>query len=147
MLMRNTQHTREESSAIRSMLLNDINRKVSAQLKIDKAFLSQFGRCYYIVKIHSPDRIEVVVVAAEAALSEKRSVLQNKQLYGKHSYFGRINFDGKVCRFHRETKIKETTTFAEGRKLLTFWLDVGVLAKRHSRENIKAAFQYYKEKK
>lgn len=146
MLMRNSQYTREECTAIRSMLLNDINRKVSSQLKIGKAFLSQFGRCYYIVKIHSPDRIEVTVVAAEAALGEKRSVLQNKHLYGQRSYFGRINYDGKVCRFHRETKIKESTTFAEGRVLLTFWLDVGILAKRHSRENIKVAFQYYRGK-
>ncbi|MNB58641.1 hypothetical protein D3C87_364610 [compost metagenome] len=146
MLMRNSQYTREECAAIRSMLLNDINRKVSSQLKIDKAFLSQFGRCYYIVKIHSPDRIEVTVVAAEAALGEKRSVLQNKHLYAQRSYFGRINYDGKACRFHRETKIKESTTFAEGRKLLTFWLDVGILPQRHSRENIKAAFQYYRGK-
>lgn len=146
MLMRTTPVTRQESTSIRSMLLNDINRKVAAQLKIDKEFLKSFGRCYYIVKIFSPNKVEVKVVAAEAALSEKRSVLQNKQLYANHSYFGRINYDGKQCRFHRETKITESTTFAEGRQLLSFFLNVGIVAKRHSPENIKAAFQYYRGK-
>jgi hypothetical protein len=146
MLMRNSQYTREECNAIRSMLLNDINRKIQAQLKLDKEFLKQFGRVYYLVKIHNPNKVEVTLLAGEAPLSVARSTLQNKQLYGQNSYFGRVNWDGKQCRFARELKINDATTYASERKLLTFWLNVGIVAKRHSPENIKAAFKYYRGK-
>lgn len=138
--------TRKESQALRSMLLNDVNRKIAAQLKIGKDMLSQFGRCYYVVKIRNISKIEVTILAADAPLSEKRSSLQNKQLYSRHSYFGRINFDGKVCRFHRETKINDTVTYAEGRMLLSFKLDTDWLSLRYTLKQIKQAFQYYQVK-
>jgi len=141
-VIKHLKHTREEAQAVRNMLLNDINRKINTQLKVDKNLLSRLGRCYYIVKIHGPKNIQVIVVGAEAPLSAKRNVLCNKQLYTQHSYFGRIEFRNDKCWFTREGKIKDTTTYAEGQVLMTFKLDPRFL--NFTSETIRAAFMYYK---
>lgn len=140
----NLKHTREESTAIRATLLNDINRQIIVQIKPQPALLKKLGRCYYIVKIKDKDTVIVTLVSAEAALGTNRSTLQNSKLYGQHSYFGYVRYNGKKCTFMRERKVKETTTYAEGEVLFTFKLDTCGMNLRTT--NIKAAFEHYRGK-
>lgn len=114
--------TRKEATTKRAQILNAVNRKLNTQLKIHPAMLKQLGRCYYIVKIGARRDVTVIVVSGEAPLGSKRSTLQNKQLYGQNSYFGYVRFNGDKCVFKRETRILETTTYAEGEVLMTFKL-------------------------
>lgn len=135
---------RAYSSSIRAYMLNKVNREINKVCTPHKALLSKLGRCYYIVILDDPDNIKVRVLSAEAPLDPTgRSLLCNKQLYGQNAYWGWVEYrENGRGHFKRQTKIKESVTYAEGQILFEFV--VKGLGFEFTRKYIFQAFRYYR---
>ena len=135
---------RTEAQFLRTKILNEVNRVINSTCQLHKAFLSKFGRCYYVVTLSDMKNIKVRILATEAPLDPaKRVLLANNELYAQSSYYGTVQYDSQRCRFKRQTRIKESVTYAEGQLLLEIRLKD--MSGTFSNKDVRTAFSHYKD--
>lgn len=134
---------REVCKDTRTMLLSRVNRKINLLCKIYKPLLSKVGRCYYVVRLENIKDVRVLVLSAEAPLDPvKRSQLSNKELYAKKAYWGYVEYTPEgEGRFKRQTKIKDTVTYANGQVVLE--LSLREFAGEFTNADVRQAFKPY----
>ncbi|MNP89074.1 hypothetical protein D3C85_14740 [compost metagenome] len=135
---------RTEAQLLRTKILNEVNKVINNTCQLHKGFLSKFGRCYYVVTLSDMKNIKVRILATEAPLDPaKRVLLANNELYAQSSYYGTVQYDSQRCRFKRQTRIKESVTYAEGQLLLEIRLKD--MTKSFTNKDVRKAFSHYKD--
>lgn len=115
---------RQKRSNQRRQIINAVNRLVNKRFKLTNWFITPFTRMLYIVDLREAHDSITVKVFDGTYQTHLSAVANNKELYGRCSYYGKVVLTPTAeVLFKRETNIKDGLRLYPERHLMTLVID------------------------